>query len=139
LWLLALHDLDELGEWSWGGMRLVFLYEQLSLTSDSSFVVVDGYMSLLVVIYFFLIFLVNRKCIVVCMILMCWYTCLWRRCRLRGGGVGVRGSSRVLFYEFCIFVVFLWYFIGYECNIFTRALLCFYDILRYFILLFFVF
>jgi len=71
LWLLALHDLDELGEWSWGGMRLVFLYEQLSLTSDSSFVVVDGYMSLLVVIYFFLIFLVNRKCIVVCMILMC--------------------------------------------------------------------
>ena len=56
--------------WSWGGMRLVFLYEQLSLTSDSSVSVVGGYMTLLVVIKKFLIFLVNRKCIVVCMILV---------------------------------------------------------------------
>ena len=36
LWLLALQDMDELDSWSWGGMRLAFLYEQLSLTSDSS-------------------------------------------------------------------------------------------------------
>jgi len=56
--------------WSWDGMRLVFLYEQLSLTSDSSVSVVGGYMTLLVVIKKFLIFLVNRKCIVVCMILV---------------------------------------------------------------------
>jgi hypothetical protein len=70
VWLLALHDLDELGEWSWGGMRLDFLYDHLSLTSDSYVAVVGGYMTLLVVIYFFLIFLVNRKCIVVCMILV---------------------------------------------------------------------
>jgi len=71
LWLHVLHDLEELDEWSWGGMRLAFLYEQLSLTSDPSMRAVGGYMSLLVVIYFFLIFLMNRKCIVFCLILMC--------------------------------------------------------------------
>ena len=38
LWLLALQDMDELDNWSWGGMGLAFLYEQLSLTSDSSVV-----------------------------------------------------------------------------------------------------
>jgi len=27
LWLLALQDLEELGDWSWGGMGLAFLYE----------------------------------------------------------------------------------------------------------------
>jgi len=36
LWLLALQDMDELDSWSWGVMGLAFLYEQLSLTSDSS-------------------------------------------------------------------------------------------------------
>jgi len=36
LWFLALQDMDELDSWSWGGMRLAFLYEQLSFTSDSS-------------------------------------------------------------------------------------------------------
>jgi hypothetical protein len=71
LWLLALYDLEELDEWLWGGMRLAFLYEHLSLTSDPSVGVVGGYMSLLVVIYFLLIFLMNRKCIVVCMIVVC--------------------------------------------------------------------
>jgi len=51
----------------------------------------------------------------------------WRRCGLRGGGVGVilHKSSRVLFYEFCIFWVFLWNFVGYGCNIFTLALCVF--------------
>jgi len=53
LWLLAIRNLDELGEWSWGGMRLAFLYEQLSLTTNSHVGVVGGYMSLLVVIFFF--------------------------------------------------------------------------------------
>lgn len=36
LWLLAMQDMDELDSWSWGGMRLAFLYEHLSLTSDST-------------------------------------------------------------------------------------------------------
>lgn len=36
LWLLAMQDMDELDGWSWGGMGLAFLYEHLSLTSDSS-------------------------------------------------------------------------------------------------------
>jgi len=71
LWLLALYNLEDLDEWSWGGMRLDFLYEQFSLTSDPSVAGVGGYMSLLVVIYFLLIFLMNRKCIVVCMLLVC--------------------------------------------------------------------
>jgi len=58
--MLAPHDLDELlGEWSWDGMRLAFLYEQLSLTSNSNVGAVGGYMSLLVIIYFYMIFLVN--------------------------------------------------------------------------------
>jgi len=56
LWLLALQNLDELDEWSWGGMRLAFLYDQLSLASNLSIGVVGGYMSLLVVILFFLFF-----------------------------------------------------------------------------------
>ena len=53
LWLYVLQDLDELGEWSWGGMGLVFLYEQFSLTSDSAVSVVGGYTTLLVIIIFF--------------------------------------------------------------------------------------
>ncbi|RHN49885.1 putative protein-serine/threonine phosphatase [Medicago truncatula] len=48
LWLLAIQNLDELGEWSWGGMGLAFLYEQLSLTSSSHVGSCGGYMSLLV-------------------------------------------------------------------------------------------
>jgi hypothetical protein len=68
LWLLALQDLDKLGDWSWGTMTLAFLYDQLSFTSDSAVKALGGYMTLLVVIYFFLIFLVDHKCIVVCMI-----------------------------------------------------------------------
>ena len=50
LLMLAIQNLDELDEWSWGEMGLDFLYEQLSLTSDSSVSTVGGYMSLLVVI-----------------------------------------------------------------------------------------
>jgi len=56
LWLLALQDLDMLDGWSWGEMGLAFLYEQLSLTSDSDVSVVGGYMTLLVVIFFSLFF-----------------------------------------------------------------------------------
>jgi len=43
------------GDWSWGGMTLAFLYEQISLTSDSAVKAIGGYMTLLVVIfsYFF--------------------------------------------------------------------------------------
>jgi hypothetical protein len=52
------------GDWSWGGMPLAFLYEQFSLTSDSAVKVVGGYITLLVVISFFLIFLVDHKCMV---------------------------------------------------------------------------
>ena len=71
LWLLALQDMDELDNWSWRGMRLAFLYEQLSLTSDSSVASCDGYMTLLVVIFVFLLFyLLDCKCIVVCIILV---------------------------------------------------------------------
>jgi len=71
LWLLALQDMDELDSWSWGGMRLAFLYEQLSLTSDSYVASFGGYMTLLVVIFVFLLFyLLDRKCIVVCIILV---------------------------------------------------------------------
>jgi len=47
LWLLMIRNLDELGAWSWGGMRLAFLYEQLSLTSSSHVGAVGGYMSFL--------------------------------------------------------------------------------------------
>jgi hypothetical protein len=56
LWLLEIRNLDELGEWSSGGMGLAFLYEQLSLTSSSHVGVCGGYMSLLVVIFFFLFY-----------------------------------------------------------------------------------
>ena len=56
LWLFAIRNLDDLGKGSWGRMGLSFLYEQLSLTSNSHVGVV-GYMTLLVVIYFLLIFL----------------------------------------------------------------------------------
>jgi len=56
--------MDELGSWSWGTMRLSFLYEQLSLTFDSSVISCGGYMTLLVVIIVFLIFyLLDHKCI----------------------------------------------------------------------------
>jgi hypothetical protein len=52
-------------------MRLAFLYEHLSLTSDSSVASCGGYMTFLVVIIIFLIFyLLDRKCIVVCIILV---------------------------------------------------------------------
>jgi len=56
MWMLAIQDLDDIGTWSWGGMRLAFLYEQLYLTSSEHVGVVGGYMTLLVVIYYFLIF-----------------------------------------------------------------------------------
>ena len=71
LWLLALQDMDELDSWSWGGMKLLFLYEQLSLTSGSSVTSCGGYMTLFVVIFVFLLFyLLDHKCIVVCIILV---------------------------------------------------------------------
>jgi len=57
LWMLTLQNLDDLGKWSWGGIWLAFLYEQLSPTSSSHVGAVGGYMSLLVVIYFFSYFL----------------------------------------------------------------------------------
>jgi len=70
LWLLALQDMDELDNWSCGGMGLAFLYDQLSLTSDSSVASCGGYMTLLVVIFVFLLFyLFDLKCLVVCIIL----------------------------------------------------------------------
>jgi hypothetical protein len=56
LWMLAIRDLANIGTWSWGAMGLAFLYEQLNLTSDANVGSVGGYMSLLVVIYFFLFF-----------------------------------------------------------------------------------
>ena len=57
LWMLAIRDLAEIGTWSWGTMRLAFLYEQLNLTSSPHVGSIGCYMSLLVVIYFFLLFL----------------------------------------------------------------------------------
>jgi len=69
--LLALQDMDELDNWSWGGMGLAFLYEQFSLTSESFMASCGGYMTLLVVIFVFLLFyLLDRKCIVICIILV---------------------------------------------------------------------
>jgi len=56
LWMLAIRDFDDIGTWSWGGMRLAFLYEQLNLTSSEHVGSVGGYMSLLVAIYYVLIF-----------------------------------------------------------------------------------
>jgi len=53
------------------GMGLAFLYEQLSLTSDSFVASCGGYMTLHVVIFVFLLFyLLDRKSIVVCIILV---------------------------------------------------------------------
>jgi len=57
LWMLAIGNLDDIGIWSWGGMGLAFLYDQLNLTSSEHVGSVGGYMTLLVVIYYFLIFL----------------------------------------------------------------------------------
>ena len=56
LWMLAIWDSANIGMWSWGAMGLAFLYEQLNLASSSHVGSVGGYMSLLVVIYFFLLF-----------------------------------------------------------------------------------
>jgi len=72
LWMVAIRDFPNIGTWSWGTMGLDFLYEQLNLTSSEHVGSVGGYMTLLMVIYYFLIFFkVNRKCIVFCMILVC--------------------------------------------------------------------
>ena len=60
-WMFAIRNLDDIGTWSWGGMRLAFLYEQLNLTSSEHVGSVGGYMTLLVVIYYFFFFLVNCK------------------------------------------------------------------------------
>jgi len=59
------------GELGMGCDETAFLYEQLSLTSDSSVASSGGYMTLLVVITVFLVFyLLDRKCIVVCIMLV---------------------------------------------------------------------
>jgi len=55
LWMLAIWHLAEIGTWSWCGMGLAFLYEQLNLTFSPHVGSIGGYMSLLVVIYFFLL------------------------------------------------------------------------------------
>jgi hypothetical protein len=71
LWLSALQDMDDLSDWAWGAMGLAFLYVQLSLTSDSYMASCGGYMTLFVVIIVFLIlYLLDRKFIVVCIILV---------------------------------------------------------------------
>ena len=57
LWMLAIWDSAEIGTWSWGGMRLAFLYEELNLTSSEHVGAIGAYMTLFVVIYYFLIFL----------------------------------------------------------------------------------
>jgi len=57
LWMLAIRDLDDIGTWSCGGMGLAFLYEQLNLNFSEHVGAVGGYMTLLVVTYYFLIFL----------------------------------------------------------------------------------
>jgi len=56
LWLFALQDMEELGDWAWGVMRLAFQYEPLSLTSNSFVASCGCYMTLLMVIIVFLIF-----------------------------------------------------------------------------------
>jgi len=56
LWMLVIRDLEDIGTWSWVGMGLAFLYEQLNLTSSKHVGAIGGYMTLLVVIYYFLIF-----------------------------------------------------------------------------------
>ena len=71
LWLLVPQDMDELDNWSRGRMGPTFLYEQLSRTSNLYVASCGGYMILLVVIFVFLLFyLLDRKCIVVCIILV---------------------------------------------------------------------
>ena len=57
IWMLAIQDLDHIGTWAWGAMGLAFLYEQLNLTYDSGVGSIGGYMTLLVVIFYFLPFL----------------------------------------------------------------------------------
>jgi len=56
VWMLAIQDLANVGTWAWGTMGLAFLYEQLNLTSSQHVFAVGGYMSLLVVIFFFFFF-----------------------------------------------------------------------------------
>jgi len=55
--MLAIRDLATIDIWAWGVMRLAFLYEQLNLTYNSHVGFVGGYMTLLVVIFYFLLFL----------------------------------------------------------------------------------
>jgi len=57
LWMLAIRDLANIGPWAWGAMGLAFLYEQLNLTYSSYVGSVGGYMTLFVVIFYFLLFL----------------------------------------------------------------------------------
>ncbi|RHN69398.1 putative aminotransferase-like, plant mobile domain-containing protein [Medicago truncatula] len=45
--MLVIRDLANIGTWPWSAIGLVFLYEQLNLTSDSNAGSVGGYMSLL--------------------------------------------------------------------------------------------
>lgn len=42
LWLRMLQDLNRLGDWSWGGVALAFLYKELSVTSNSAVSDVGG-------------------------------------------------------------------------------------------------
>jgi len=57
VWMLAIRDLANIGTWAWGAIGLAFLYEQLNLTYSSHVGAVGGYMTLLVVIFYFLLFL----------------------------------------------------------------------------------
>jgi len=57
LWMLAIRDLAEIDTWSWGVMELAFLNEQLNLTFSPHVSSIGGYMSLVVVIFFLLLFL----------------------------------------------------------------------------------
>ena len=63
-------------------MGLAVLYEQLSLTSDSFVASYGGYITLLVVIIVFLLFyLLDRKCIFVCIIFVLIQICFIVFCR----------------------------------------------------------
>jgi len=53
LWMLTIRDLANIGTWSWSVMRLAFLYEQLNLTSSEHVGSIGGYITLLMVIYFY--------------------------------------------------------------------------------------
>jgi len=57
VWMLAIRDLANIVTWAWGAMGLAFLYEQLNLTYSSHVRAVGGYMTLLVVIFYFLLFI----------------------------------------------------------------------------------